>query len=70
MNYFSIGGMLIGLSNGWKLGMIPTNAGSGIMGMSDLGLWLTGLGRSIRGGGIYCFGGRKENESSDYLNDG
>ena len=34
------------------------------MGVRDLGLWLTGLGRSMSGGGIRCLETKKSNDSS------
>ena len=37
------------------------------MGVRDLGLWLTGFGKSIRGGGIRCFETRTSKESSRSL---
>jgi hypothetical protein len=58
------------LSNGWKFGIIPTKGGSGIIGSKDLGLWLTGLGKSIKGGGIICFETRKSKDSSVLWIDG
>jgi len=44
--------------------MSPTKAGRGIMGVSDFGLWLTGFGKIINGGGIRCFDTRKSKDSS------
>ena len=44
--------------------MSPTKAGRGSMGVRDLGLWLTGLGRSISGGGMRCLETRKSKDSS------
>lgn len=47
--------------------MMPTKAGRGSMGVRDLGLWLIGLGRSMRGGGMRCLETKKSNDSSDSL---
>jgi hypothetical protein len=54
---------LIGLSKGWKLGIIPTKAGRGSIGVNDLGLWLTGFGSNIKGGGMRCLETRKSKDS-------
>jgi len=62
--------MLKGLSRGWKLGIMPTKEGRGIIGVRDLGLWLTGFGNSISGGGMRCFETRKSKDSSVWLTEG
>lgn len=58
-----------GLSKGWKWGIIPINAGRGIIGSKDLGSLSVCLGRSIRGGGIRCFETRISWDYSDSTND-
>jgi hypothetical protein len=70
MKSFYTTGNTMGLSRGWKLGMIPTKGGRGIMGRRDLGLWLTGLGKSMSGGGMRCLETRKSKDSSNYLASG
>lgn len=60
----------MGLSRGWKFGIIPRKAGKGIMGVRDFGLWLMGLGRSIRGGGIRCLETRMSNDYYSSLSSG
>ena len=57
----------MGLSSGWKEGMSPTKWGRGSMGVSDLGLWVTGFGRSMSGGGMRCLEMRKSKDYSVYL---
>ena len=59
--------MLIGLSKGWKFGIIPTKLGRGSIGVRDFGLWLIGLGSSISGGGMRCFDARKSKDYSVFL---
>ena len=40
------------------------------MGVRDFGLWLMGLGRSIRGGGIRCLETRMSNDYYSSLSSG
>lgn len=53
----------MGLSKGWKIGIIPTKLGRGIIGVRDFGLWFTGFGNNMRGGGIRCLETNTSNES-------
>ena len=41
--------------------------GQGSIGVRDLGLWLSGLGCSICGGGMRCFDARKSKDYSVFL---
>ena len=50
--------------------MIPRKGGRGIMGVRDLGWWLMGLGRSMRGGGMRCLETSISNDSSSWLSSG
>lgn len=62
-------GLAICLSKGWKFGIMPTKEGRGIIGVKDFGLWLMGLGKSIRGGGIKCLETKKSKDYSSSLSD-